>query len=516
MKWLWQFNLEVSLLLGIILLARTVLRSVTNTYNNYLLWLSIPLALVAAKILTAITYSSPISEQARPIQIAVHRYIVRPPETFDSWAVGGTLVAILSMMLLVRLAFQHWNLRLELKRISCGLCTTIQSEFPVVSVSKEGFSPAVYGFLKPTIYFPKELLESLSTAQIELIIQHEEQHVKLGHLWLNFFWDILVCVLWFNPLAYFARQRFRHDQELYCDYIVLKNSNSHDRRSYGHALLTTVSATHSVSLLCPWKMFNQLEERIMNIKSTFTTPKKLLIAFFSALLACSTSMYSLAMAGGDENTKTQLRILVDKEAKRNIKLYNNGVTYFEENGERFVEIDGTRRPMNDEELVEYDKMFSIIDIKGATEIELDGSSPDKKSIVVRSFDGELDKLKVAELLKGIDGLEGLDGLEKLEGLEGLKGLEALRTLGDIEVKVLSDVGVSFSSVEHELAEALRHLEGAKENDSVSKAELKRAAKQLKEMQKQLVKDKERMEQTRQKARLAAKKAKEQLQQSDAI
>jgi len=74
--------------------------------------------------------------------------------------------------------------------------------------------------------------------------------------------------LWFNPLMYLARRCFRHDQELYCDHLTLKHSSNIDQESYGLDLLSTVAATDSVSLLCSWQSFNQLEERIMNIRTS--------------------------------------------------------------------------------------------------------------------------------------------------------------------------------------------------------------------------------------------------------
>jgi len=242
LQWFWQFNLEVSLLLVLILIARGALRRLMRTYNNYLLWLSIPLAVIVGKGLSAFELSSPLSEpiveQVQPIRTVVYGYVVQPSERFDPWFVLGIAVLGLVALLLMRLVFQHWKLRRELRQISDHKILSLSASFPVVSVNKEGFSPAVYGFLKPKIYFPDELANSLSDDQISLILQHEEQHIKQGHLWLNLFWDMLVCSLWFNPLVYFARQRFRHDQELYCDYLVLKNSDQHDRLNYGHALLS--------------------------------------------------------------------------------------------------------------------------------------------------------------------------------------------------------------------------------------------------------------------------------------
>jgi len=121
----------------------------------------------------------------------------------------GLIVAALVVLLLMRLASQHRGLRQELKRVDSGRHAQISSSFPVIGVIKEGFSPAVYGFFKPKIYFPLELKSSLSESQIELIIQHEEQHIKQGHLLICMI-DVVMVMLSFQPclphtrLAYFV------------------------------------------------------------------------------------------------------------------------------------------------------------------------------------------------------------------------------------------------------------------------------------------------------------------------
>ena len=187
MQWIWQFNLEVSLLLAFILIARAGLRMFMRSYNNYLLWFSVPLAVLVAKFLSAIEISTPVVTQAvshaRPIQSAVQYYITQPSNAFDAWLIAGAIAALLSLLLLARLAHQHWKLRRELELISNGETLKINASFPVVEVIKDGFSPAVYGFIKPTIYFPAGLINSLSQHQLELIVRHEEP-VSYTHLTL--------------------------------------------------------------------------------------------------------------------------------------------------------------------------------------------------------------------------------------------------------------------------------------------------------------------------------------------
>lgn len=305
LKGIWQVNIEFSLLLLAILVMRYVVRKTTRNYNAYLLWLSIPLALVGGVLMSLARFSEP------PVAVAsvmVRSYLVEPVQSIDYWAYIAYGWLALAPIFLARLLIQHAKLRRDLRSIAIDAAHGLKSSYPIVLIDKLDFSPAVYGFWKPKIYFPIQLMDELSTEQVSLIIKHEEHHIKQQHLWLNLLWDVAVCCLWFNPLIYIARQGFRHDQELFCDYLVLNKSSDGDQESYGLALLTTVSATHSVSLLCSWKAFNQLEERIMNIKRPNNKVGKLLLLSCGLCIVGATSLYA---AGPEESASLPLKFSVE-------------------------------------------------------------------------------------------------------------------------------------------------------------------------------------------------------------
>ena len=221
LSYLWQSNIELSLLLCVILLARLIIRRTTKNYNAYLLWLSIPVGLGLAKVISTIEFSQP---PTRAMDVLISEYVVQSSHAATNWHYLIYLWLVVASLLLVRLLLQHRKLRQELKTISVPLELKVNSCHPIIGINKEEFSPAVYGFIKPRIYFPVQLKNSLSDEQVQLIIKHEEHHINQKHLWLNLLWDILVCLMWFNPLVYISRQNFRHDQEVYCDYLVLNHA----------------------------------------------------------------------------------------------------------------------------------------------------------------------------------------------------------------------------------------------------------------------------------------------------
>ena len=358
----WQFNLDLSVVVLTVLIVRFFIRKTTKSYNSYLLWLAIPVGFLLAKVIASIDFTSASSSY---IGNAVSVMLIKPVETLQNYWWLGALWLSGTTLLLLRLIIQHIELRKDLKNIARPLDEMPGAElfkarkYQVIAVKHKDMSPAVYGFLKPKIYFPVHVAKQLSVEQIQLIIEHEEQHIKQKHLWLNLLWDVLVCVGWFNPLIYIARKDFRHDQELFCDYLVLNKTSQSRTKDYGHALLSTVSATHSVSLLCSWKVFNQLEERIMNITKPINRKGKAALTLGVGLVLSCCAVYA---ANKDLHEKT---IITSEDTVVELR-DDDGVTYIQENDNFYIEEDGQRREMTEAERVAFERKHE----KAMKELEL--------------------------------------------------------------------------------------------------------------------------------------------------
>ncbi|ACV26204.1 TonB family protein [Kangiella koreensis] len=357
----WHFNLDLSVIVLTVLIVRFFIRKTTKSYNSYLLWLAIPLGFVVAKIIASIDFSSANSEY---IGQAVSVMLAKPVETLQNYWWLGTLWLSGTTLLLLRLIIQHIELRKDLKKIERpiselpGFNLITKSRYRVIAVAHKEMSPAVYGFITPTIYFPIHVAQKLSVQQIQLIIEHEEQHIKQKHLWLNLLWDVLVCIGWFNPLIYIARKNFRHDQELFCDYLVLNKGNPSRTKDYGHALLSTVSATHSVSLLCSWKVFNQLEERIMNITDPLNKTGKVIMTLGAAFVLSCCAVYAANKEPKEERIVTTENISIDDEGNKKVVVEfseGDGVTYIQENDQYYILEGGDKRSMTVAERKDFEK-----------------------------------------------------------------------------------------------------------------------------------------------------------------
>jgi hypothetical protein len=91
------------------------------------------------------------------------------------------------------------------------------------------------------IALPADFFDSYAPHERSLALEHELSHHRSGDLVANFFAFVLLCLQWFNPLAWVAHAAFRFDQEAACDARVLDKAKAHDRADYGRAIAKAAS-----------------------------------------------------------------------------------------------------------------------------------------------------------------------------------------------------------------------------------------------------------------------------------
>jgi beta-lactamase regulating signal transducer with metallopeptidase domain/Tol biopolymer transport system component len=98
-------------------------------------------------------------------------------------------------------------------------------------------SPALFGFVRPRLLLPKEMLEVASQKEMRYIFLHELAHLKRRDIYLGWLTSFLQILHWFNPLVWFAFYRMRADRELSCDAFVLSRAGKEESQEYGQAIL---------------------------------------------------------------------------------------------------------------------------------------------------------------------------------------------------------------------------------------------------------------------------------------
>ena len=139
--------------------------------------------------------------------------------------------------------------RMRLRRLAAGM-EKVMFENVRIYVTDMNITPFTVGLLKPKIVLPKVMADSYSKDELKSVIQHEQTHIRLGHLWFGFAWDILRCLLWINPLLTVFQKHFRADMEDICDRVCIQSSRR-TAHEYGMVLLKTLKLLRSESETAP-------------------------------------------------------------------------------------------------------------------------------------------------------------------------------------------------------------------------------------------------------------------------
>lgn len=108
-----------------------------------------------------------------------------------------------------------------------------------VYVTKLPVTPSAVGAFRPRIVIPEVILKEYDQKEIRTILFHEKVHIRLGHLLLYLFWDILRALLWLNPLLAVGARYLREDMEELCDCVTISRSEG-NAYGYGQLLLKSM------------------------------------------------------------------------------------------------------------------------------------------------------------------------------------------------------------------------------------------------------------------------------------
>ena len=99
-------------------------------------------------------------------------------------------------------------------------------------------TPMLVGILSPHIIIPD--IEFIPE-QLEYILSHELTHLRrfdMGYKWLTV---VVTSLHWFNPLMVLIKREINRAGELSCDEAVIKNLSAADKQAYGETLISMVA-----------------------------------------------------------------------------------------------------------------------------------------------------------------------------------------------------------------------------------------------------------------------------------
>ena len=166
--------------------------------------------------------ASPAAEAPQLVLLAA-----RAPDApaFDWAAVAGLIWLGGAALLMARavLAYAHLRYRVRLA------CKTPDGCYTCAAVD----TPFTLGILRPRIYLPARL-EGTARQAVRL---HEQAHIRRGDTWVKPLYYAVVCLHWWNPLAWLAFRQLERAMEQACDEAAIRGCSEAQRARYCESLL---------------------------------------------------------------------------------------------------------------------------------------------------------------------------------------------------------------------------------------------------------------------------------------
>ena len=156
-------------------------------------------------------------------------------------------------------------------------------------------SPLTYGILHPVILLPKKLDRNDQVA-LKYVLTHEYVHIRRFDAITKILFAAVLCIHWFNPLAWVMYVLANRDMELSCDAWVLRMMGGENRSSYALMLIKMEDWRNGMSALCNHFGKNAISERI---EAIMKFKKTSIIACALALVVVVGSMTAFAATNPD-------------------------------------------------------------------------------------------------------------------------------------------------------------------------------------------------------------------------
>jgi beta-lactamase regulating signal transducer with metallopeptidase domain len=268
-EWLGDTLLATSALLLLVLLIRTTVARHFGAGTAYFLW-ALPAARLFMPTLTkevrmpATTLdTATIDTSAVPAMIDMGAAIASGP-AIDWTMVAASLWLGGALLLFIIQMYRYTAMREELLSDACEIDRI--DGIRIVQTDRIP-GPLAFGLLRRYVAVPREFTRTFSPRERELALAHELAHHRGGDLFANLAAFIVLCLMWFNPLAWLAWSAFRFDQEAACDARVVAGADASTRQSYGRALARTATEglpAFAMALNDPKTIIQRLRRLMMN------------------------------------------------------------------------------------------------------------------------------------------------------------------------------------------------------------------------------------------------------------
>jgi len=249
-------SIALTIALIVALSLRTALRRQFSALHGYAIWALVPLLPLASMVPLLLPKATlPLPTLSMMMASATPPIAVGPGDV--DWATPIIYAWIAGMIFSASL--QCWR-QMQFTR-SLGKVEQVEN---IYRAQARDIGPALVGILRPKIIVPFDFATRYTEAEQQLILAHENIHWQRGDSLANALCTLLQCAFWFHPLIHLGAVRFRVDQELACDALVLRHHRN-SRKTYASAMLKTQTQHLLLPVACTWQSNYFLMERIMQL-----------------------------------------------------------------------------------------------------------------------------------------------------------------------------------------------------------------------------------------------------------
>lgn len=286
-SWLLYSSLIGSILIGLIILLRLLLKNKMDANWQYLLWFLLILKLLIPyapessfsvfnffnqlnmQSLAGIYFDAQEHKKVEPSMMGVP-FITQTKIMTDEYALSISrsfldsregLIFLIWLTGVIAFTIYTVHLTYKLKRLikdssmvkdssviklleECKLTMSAKKRF-VLRESPAIRSPMAVGLIHSYIILPAGSIDNLSNEELRFILLHELAHFKRKDLYINWVTVFLQIMHWFNPFIWYAFYQMRQDREVACDAYVLSMLNPNEYKSYGTAIIAFIERNSS-------------------------------------------------------------------------------------------------------------------------------------------------------------------------------------------------------------------------------------------------------------------------------
>ncbi len=195
---------------------------------------------------------------------------------------------------------RQWRILRARKRNAVLLEIDVPALIPAMS-SPLSIEPSIFGIFNPVLLLPENILDDLTTPQIESILLHESAHVQRRDNLAAALHMVVETLFWFHPMVWWIGKRMVEERERACDEDVLQRFE--EPGTYAEAILTVCKLHLKTPLACTAGVASSnLRERIETIMNyrkpwNLNIGKRLLVASFALLALFGPIFVGMVKAG---------------------------------------------------------------------------------------------------------------------------------------------------------------------------------------------------------------------------